>query len=116
MVSDSHTHCGSPLLLKSRSVRKLESPLFMRHPGGSSAAVHPAARRSSPPVVSENSNRPYSCGIPVVIAEQSTQPLVAAHLPFSRIFKVRFDELILQPLVVPLPVVVLAELVDRPSQ
>jgi hypothetical protein len=66
------------------------------------------------PVVSENSNRQCSCGIQVVVAQQSTEPLPTLHLPFTIRTEARLDDLVAQALVVPLSVAVLAELVDRP--
>ncbi|MFT4547512.1 MAG: hypothetical protein ACI9UA_004276 [Pseudoalteromonas tetraodonis] len=55
-----------------------------------------------------------SCRIPVVVAEQSPKLFAALHLTLTARSEVRLDDPVLQPLVVALPVVVLAELDDRP--
>jgi len=54
--------------------------------------------------------------LPVVVAEQASQ--AAPTLQFSRFTgrEIRFDELVLQPLVIPFFVVVSAELVNRPPE
>jgi hypothetical protein len=56
------------------------------------------------PVVSGNSNRPYSCGIPVVVAQKSTEPQPTLHLTLTIRTEVRLDDLVPQSLVVPLAV------------
>jgi transcriptional regulator with AAA-type ATPase domain len=59
---------------------------------------------------------PVSCRIPVVVAKQSAEPLAAVHLPFPRRAELPLDDPVFQSLVIALPVVVLAELPDRPPQ
>ncbi len=54
-----------------------------------------------------------SCGFAVVVAEQASQTSPAPQFPRFTGSEVRLNELVLQPLVVPLVVVVGTELVDR---
>ena len=56
-----------------------------------------------------------SCGIPVVVAKQSAKPLAAVYPPFFRRSELGLNDVILQSLVIPFPMIVFHKLVNRPS-